>query len=124
MTNGNLEGQIFLFHPHTNNSLFFLLTIKYHNFKFIKRSQKLLDTLRCDMRLGLLGPGFCGGLVCGLGKIVGSSNFQCSSLGWFPIKKNRLKHVFQQTVWWSTQSLLATLLSSLIARRWVGLQTL
>ena len=26
--------------------------------------------------------------------------------------------------WWSTQSRLATLLSSLIARRWVGLQTL
>ena len=26
--------------------------------------------------------------------------------------------------WWSTQSRLATLLSSLIARRWVGLQNL
>ena len=26
--------------------------------------------------------------------------------------------------WWSTQSRLATLFSSLIARRWVGLQTL
>ena len=26
--------------------------------------------------------------------------------------------------WWSTKSRLATLLSSLIARRWVGLQTL
>ena len=34
-------------------------------------------------------------------------------------------HVLQQThAWWSTQSRLATLLSSLIARQWVGLQTL
>ena len=24
------EGQIFLFHPHTSNRFFFLLTIKYH----------------------------------------------------------------------------------------------
>ena len=29
-----------------------------------------------------------------------------------------------QHAWWSTQSRLATLLSSLIARRWVGLQTI
>ena len=29
MTNGDPEGRIFLSHPHTNNGLFFLLTIKY-----------------------------------------------------------------------------------------------
>ena len=28
MTNGDLEGRIFLSYPHTNNGLFFLLTIK------------------------------------------------------------------------------------------------
>ena len=30
MPNGDLEGQIFLSHSHTNNELFFLLTIKFH----------------------------------------------------------------------------------------------
>ena len=30
MTNGDHEGRIFLFHPHTNNGFFFLLTIKTH----------------------------------------------------------------------------------------------
>ena len=29
MTNGNCEGQIFLFHPHMNNRFFVLLTINY-----------------------------------------------------------------------------------------------
>ena len=32
--------------------------------------------------------------------------------------------IYRLHAWWSTQSRLATLLSSLIARRWVGLQTL
>ena len=32
MTNGDHEGHIFLSHPHTNNGLVFLLTIKYHIF--------------------------------------------------------------------------------------------
>ena len=32
MTNGDLEGRIFLLHPLTNNGFLFLLTIKYHIF--------------------------------------------------------------------------------------------
>ena len=53
--------------------------------------------------------------------------FQRSSLKWFPIIKRlaiTLMYCNRLRVWWSTQSRLATLLSSLIARRWVGLQTL
>ena len=45
--------------------------------------------------------------------------------------EEKLTELIEQTfnsrahlIWWSTQSRLATLLSSLIARRWVGLQTL
>ena len=34
MKNGDPEGLIFLSHPHTNNGLFFLLTIKYSIFIF------------------------------------------------------------------------------------------
>ena len=33
------------------------------------------------LRQGLSGPGFCGGLVCGLGKIVGSGNFSARFIG-------------------------------------------
>ena len=29
MTNGDQERQIFLYHPQTNNGVFFLLTVKY-----------------------------------------------------------------------------------------------
>ena len=45
MTNGDPEGRIFLSHPHTNNGLFFLLTIKY----CILCSEKFLNTMRCDI---------------------------------------------------------------------------
>ena len=62
-------------------------------------------------------------------KIVGSNNF---SAQFIKIISHYKKigyniNVLQQTVcyaWWSTQSRLSTLLSSLIARRLVGLQTL
>ena len=53
--------------------------------------------------------------------------FQRSSLKWFPIIKRlaiTLMYCNILHAWWSTQSRLATLLSSLIARRWVWLQTL
>ena len=53
--------------------------------------------------------------------------FQRSSLKQFPIIKRlaiTLMYCNRLHAWWSTQSRLATLLSSLIARRWVGLQTL
>ena len=33
MTNGDLEGQIFLSYPHTNNGFFFLLTIVFFLFE-------------------------------------------------------------------------------------------
>ena len=53
--------------------------------------------------------------------------FQRRSLKLFPIIKKlsiTLMYCNSLHAWWSTQSWLATLLSSLIARRWVGLQTL
>ena len=53
--------------------------------------------------------------------------FQRSSLKYFPIiKRLAITLIFCNRLhaWWSTQSRLAHLLSSLIARRWVGLQTL
>ena len=70
---------------------------------------------------------FYGDLVHKLKKIVGSNNYQRSSLKLFPIIKRlaiTLMYCNRLHAWWSTQSRLATLLSSLIARRWVGLQTL
>ena len=42
-------GRIFLSHLHTNNGFFFLQTIKYGSFIFKKGSQKLLNTLGCDI---------------------------------------------------------------------------
>ena len=51
MTIGDRQGQIFLFHPHTNNGFFFLLTT-YTAFILEKRGKdflKILNTLRCDM---------------------------------------------------------------------------
>ena len=53
--------------------------------------------------------------------------FQRSSLKVFRIIKRlaiTLMYCNRMHAWWSTQSRLATLLSSLIARLWVGLQTL
>ena len=53
--------------------------------------------------------------------------FQRSSLKWFPIIWRlaiTLMYCNILHAWWSTQSQLATLHSSLIARRWVRLQTL
>ena len=53
--------------------------------------------------------------------------FQRSLLKYFPIIKRLaiiLMYCSRLHAWWSTQSLLATLLSSLITRQWVGLQTL
>ena len=50
MTIGDHKGQIFLFHPQTNNGLFFLLTTFYiEKKKHEKDFQKIMNTLRCDM---------------------------------------------------------------------------
>ena len=35
MTNGDPDGRIFLSYPHTNNGLFFLLTIVIHSFIYL-----------------------------------------------------------------------------------------
>ena len=76
---------------------------------------------------GLSEPDFYGDLVYKLKKIVGSNNF---SAQFIKIISHYKKigyniNVLQQTACLVvTQSRLATLLSSLSARRWVGLQTL
>ena len=60
-------------------------------------------------------------------KLLALIIFQRSLLKWFPVIKRlaiTLMYCNILHAWWSTQSRLATLLSSLIARRWVGLQTL
>ena len=76
---------------------------------------------------GFSKPEFYGDLVYKL-KIVGSKKkFQRSSLKLFPIIKRlaiTLMHCNRLHAWWSTHSRMATLLSSLIARWRVGLNTL
>ena len=79
------------------------------------------------MNLLLSETVFYGDLVYKLKKILSSNYFQRSSLKYFPIIKIlalTLMYCNRLHAWWSTQSRLATLLSSLIARWWVGLQTL
>ena len=68
-----------------------------------------------------------GDLVYRLKKIVGSNNFSAWFIKIISHYKRwaiTLMYCSRLHAWWSTQSRLATLLSSLIARRWVGLQTL
>ena len=72
-------------------------------------------------------PDFYGDLVYKLKKIVGSNNFSAQFIKIISHYKNlaiTLMYCNRLHDWWPTQSRLATLLSSLIARRWVGLQTL
>ena len=79
------------------------------------------------LRQGLSEPAFYGDLVYKLKKIVGSDNFSAQFIKIIPIIKRlaiTLMYCNRLHAWWSTQSRLATLLSSLIARLWVGLQTL
>ena len=99
--------------------------------KFYRRYYDLISKFQIGhkslLRQGLLEPEFYGDLVYKLKKIVGSNNFQRSSLKLFPIIKRlaiTLMYCNRQHACRSTQSRLATLLSSFIARRWVGLQTL
>ena len=89
--------------------------ISYLNFKL---------GLKSLLHHGLSQPDFYGDLVYKLKKIIGSNNFQRTSLKQFPIIKRfaiTLIYCNRLHAWWSTQSPSATLLSSLIARRWVGL---
>ena len=60
-------------------------------------------------------------------RVLALINFQRSSINLFLIIKilaTTLMYCNRLHAWWSTQSRLATSLASLIARRWVGLQTL
>ena len=59
-----------------------------------------------------------------LKKIVGSNNFstQIKIISHYKRLAIILMYCNRLHAWWSTQSRLATLLSSLIARRWVGLR--
>ena len=87
---------------------------------------KLQIRLKSLLRQGLSEPDFYGDLVYKLKKIVGSNNFSAQFIKIISHYKNigYSINVLQQTAWRLTQLRLATLLSSLIARRWIGLQTL
>ena len=72
-------------------------------------------------------PDFYGDLVYKLKKIVGSKKFSAQFIKIISHYKKigyNINVLHRLHAWWSTRSRLATLLSSLIARRWVGLQTL
>ena len=76
---------------------------------------------------GLSEPDFYGDLVYKLKKMVGCNYFSAQFIKIISNYKRlaiTLMYCNRQHAWWSTQSRLATLLSSLIARRWVGFQTL
>ena len=82
--------------------------------------------LKSLLHQGLSEPDFYGDLVYKSKKIVGSNNFSAQfikiiSYYWLVIT---LMYCNRLHAWWSTQLQLATLLSSLIPRRWVVLQTL
>ena len=91
--------------------------------KFYRQYHDLISIfqvgLKSLLRQGLSEPDFYGVLVYKLKKIVGSNNFSAQFIKMISHYK-RIGYninVLQQTAW------MATLLSSLIARRWVGLQT-
>ena len=102
--------------------------------KFYRRYYDLISKfqvgLKSLLRQGLSEPDFYGDLVYKLKKIVGSNNFSAQFIKIISHYKkigyniNVLLYCNRLHAWWSTQSRLATLLSSLIARRWVRLQTL
>ena len=77
--------------------------------------------LKSLLRQGLLEPAFYGDLAYKLKKIVGSNNFLAQFIKIISHYKKRLAITLMYCnrlhAWWSTQSLLSTLLSSLIARR-------
>ena len=83
--------------------------------------------LKSLLSQGLSEPEFYCDLVYKLKEIVGSNIFSAQFIKIiFHYKKIGYNIIYCSRLhaWWSTQSRLATLLSSLIARRWVGLQTL
>ena len=102
--------------------------------KFYRRYYDLIHVskfqvgLKSILRHGLSEPEFYGDLVYKLKKIVGSNNFSAQFIKIISYyKKNGYNinvYCNRQPAWWSAQSRSATLLSSLLARRLVGLQTL
>ena len=78
--------------------------------------------LKSLLHQGLSEPEFYGGLVYKLKKIVGSNNFSAQFIKIIPIIKRLailLMYCNRLHAWWSTQSQLSTLPSSLIACGWV-----
>ena len=99
--------------------------------KFYRQYNDLISKfqvgLKSLLRQGLSEPDFYGDLVYKLKKIVGSTNFSAKFTKIISHYKRlaiTLMYCNRLHAWWSTQSRLATLLSSFIACRRVGLQTL
>ena len=103
-----------------------LLKQGYWYRKHHKTFSKFQVGLKSLLHQGLWEPDFYGGLVYKLKKIVRSNKFLAQFIKIIShYKKIGYNiNVLQQTAWWSTQLWLATLLSSLIACRWVRIQTL
>ena len=125
----------------TRNKLLTLKLLKqgyrYYTFcktfsKFYARYYDLISKfqigLKSLLRQGLSAPEFYGDLVYKLKKIVGSNNLSAQFIKIISHYKKRLAitlmYCSRLHAWWSTHSRLVTLLYSLIARRWVGLQNI
>ena len=95
--------------------------------KFYRRYYDLISKFQVGLkslfRQGLSEPEFYGDLVYKLKKIVGSNNFSAQFIKIISHYK-KIMYCSRRHAWWSTQSRVATLLSSFIAHQWVGLQTL
>ena len=130
-TSGHLEKSalIFPYNFHREHNLLKLIVKKLSpkiNLKNIKNrvydliSNRFQVGLKSLLRHGLSEPDFYGDLVYKLKKMVGCN---CFSAPFIKIISNykllaiTLMYCNRQHAWWSTQSRLATLLSSLIARR-------
>ena len=87
---------------------------------------KFQSGLKSLLRQGLSESEFYGDLVYKLKKIVGSNIFKQLIKIIFHYKKLAIPLMYCNRLhaWWLTQSRLATLLSSLIARQWIGLHTI
>ena len=99
--------------------------------KFYKRYYDLISKFQVGLKSllcqGLSEPDFYGDLVYKVKKIIGSDNFSAQFIKIFSHHKKigfNIMYCNRLHAWWSTQSRLVTLISALIARRWVGLQTL
>ena len=98
--------------------------------KFHRRYYDLISKfqigLKSLLRQGLSEPEFYGDLVYKLKRFVGSNNFSAQFIRIIPRQRLAITLMYGSRLlaWWSTQSRLTTLLSSLITRQWVGPQTI